>query len=361
MGNRVVLVTWLLLTLWCCSEAQWLRTISYATNCSLSWAGVQRYCRRSFTDMVTWYGTSSLSLSQFLRDLNKTSVWVGLRRNAANDSQWNWINETQDVSMSINWDLDQNSPHCALLKADGWRWFSARCSSHHGFYCSHGTKIRFHSFSRSWFKAEEACQEEGGHLVTVTKNNAAALKKSGWIGLYRVGGDTWRWVGNQTSEYRTWANGEPSYKDCGSLNTVEDVYESRHCSEVQSVVCNKDNLVLVKLNRTWEEALAFCAHLDQPCTGVCRFHLLRVENWNMHRYVRQRIHDATTDEVWTGRRFLGGRWFWGISNLTDQPGGVSQCPAHHCGVTSKSNPNYWLSRDCTERRNFICAEVQEVP
>lgn len=77
-----------------------------------------------------------------------------------------------------------------------------------------------HSYYRStgsmtWTAAKQACENMGGHLVTITSAAENSfifnLWPSGWIGFNdeAVEGQ-WRWVTNETVSYTNWNGGEPN-------------------------------------------------------------------------------------------------------------------------------------------------------
>lgn len=77
-----------------------------------------------------------------------------------------------------------------------------------------------HSYYRStgsafWSAAKTACENMGGHLVTVTSAAENSfifnLWPSGWIGLTdEVTEGQWRWVTGETYSYSSWNSGEPN-------------------------------------------------------------------------------------------------------------------------------------------------------
>ena len=77
-----------------------------------------------------------------------------------------------------------------------------------------------HSYYRStgsafWSAAKAACDNMGGHLVTVTtqaeNNFIFGLWPSGWIGLTdEVNEGVWRWVTGEAYSYTSWNPGEPN-------------------------------------------------------------------------------------------------------------------------------------------------------
>ncbi|XP_040900925.1 secretory phospholipase A2 receptor-like [Toxotes jaculatrix] len=330
----------------------------------MNWTEARLYCQRNHIDLVTW--TTVNDLAEWLVTINVSEIWIGLLRDPEEESVWKGINvisgegvSGDDLSQSSNWAEGQQSSHCAAVGSD-LMWHSVQCSSEYHVYCSDG-KIVFHMVILSWYDASKYCEEIMSNLATITDNNSDTLNYSGWIGLYRQGGQNWSWVGDSSSDYRNWAPEEPLTADCGSFNPVTEKWYSNVCSKELRFVCNDDNLVVVNENKTWEEAVVHCRGMTSPCAGssdtcMYRHDILSLPNLNDYSYVRDRIYRATTDEVWLGLRFLGGEWWWVNGEELDDDGMLPECPSqwNHCGTLSKYDTDSWITRDCSERRNFIC-------
>ena len=92
-----------------------------------------------------------------------------------------------------------------------------------------------HSYYRStgsafWLTAKAACENMGGHLVTVTSAAENSfifnLWPSGWIGLTdEVTEGQWRWVTGETYSYSSWNSGEPN--NAGNEDYVQFVGSGR--------------------------------------------------------------------------------------------------------------------------------------
>lgn len=140
------------------------------------------------------------------------------------------------------------------------------------------------------------------YLANVSLSNTYQFSQSGWIGLYQEADKTWSWSTDFKSDYRNWAPGEPLTADCGSFDPVTQQWYSNQCSRKLQVVCYGDGLVVVRKNKTWEEALSHCRRLQTPCVGslkpcIQRYELLSLGNEYDYNYVKERIYSATADEV----------------------------------------------------------------
>ncbi|XP_018588632.2 uncharacterized protein LOC108922784 [Scleropages formosus] len=114
-----------------------------------------------------------------------------------------------------------------------------------------------------------------------------------------------------------------------------------------------NNLVLINMNMTWNEALNYCRthHVDLVST-----HTKEIQLW-----VQDRVKKASTAHVWIGLRVtcVLNFWFW-VSAETFfyhnwAPGNGTG--AEKCGATAaveSGGRNQWVSFPETEKLNFIC-------
>uniref|UniRef100_UPI003AB0C537 macrophage mannose receptor 1-like isoform X1 n=1 Tax=Centroberyx gerrardi TaxID=166262 RepID=UPI003AB0C537 len=328
----------------------------------MNWTEAQQFCQKKFFDLVTLRGAEDGDqLAASLEHTKDSPAWIGLHRSPENDSVWRWTRASEggspgeDVSQSSHWAEGEQSSVCALVEDQ--MWYARKCSKRNHFYCSNGDELDHHKKLRSWYGAKKYCQQRHTDLATITEMNTEQFSESGWIGLYREA-KIWRWSGQETVNYTNWAPGHPADRDCGTFELSTKLWYSNSCSKYFSFVCDGDNLVLVKENKTWEEALEHCRAMAGSKThGNHLYDLVSLQTGNDHTYARERIQGATTNEVWTGLRFLAGRWLW-VNGEPLRYQDLPLCPApqQHCGTLSKDQRDHWGTRDCRERRNFICYE-----
>lgn len=80
-----------------------------------------------------------------------------------------------------------------------------------------GHSYKFYDDSMSWEEAKVFCEEQGGHLVTISsegeqsflKDHCTGEKNLYWIGLQEIS-DDWGWVTGEELSYTNWATGEPN-------------------------------------------------------------------------------------------------------------------------------------------------------
>ncbi|XP_027868982.1 macrophage mannose receptor 1-like [Xiphophorus couchianus] len=227
----------------------------------------------------------------------------------------------------------------------------------------------------TWTDARQFCQKNHIDMITwdivdpnlltkwLQENELTAV----WIGLHEdpEQQSVWRWInvktgegltGEDVSESSYWSEQTKNSYSCGSYNSSRKKWFSSVCSDTLPFVCYGDNLVLSTENKTWEEALDHCRKMS---SSSYKYDLLSVTRPDFS-YVRDRIYRATSEEVWTGLRFLGGEWWWSDGETLDQQEILPDCPSQwqHCGMLSKYNTANWTSSDCSERRNFICNYVK---
>ncbi|XP_017265395.2 uncharacterized protein LOC108232264 [Kryptolebias marmoratus] len=218
-----------------------------------------------------------------------------------------------------------------------------------------------------WDDARKYCRENYIDLVTGNIEAIDLADLGGgeyyapmWIGLREDPDQSsvWKWIniktgegltGEDVSKNLTWTKFE-YFGHCGSYN---EIYYQTLCSTKLYFLCFDDNLVLVTENKTWEDALSHCRNMT---TSSYQYDLLSFTDSSDFSYVRDRIYRATTEEVWTGLRFLGGEWWWSDGETLDPQEMLPDCPSRwkHCGTVSKNNTDNWITRDCSEKRNFIC-------
>lgn len=151
---------------------------------------------------------------------------------------------------------------------------------------------------------------------------------------------------NNVSALGLWGN-----HNCVALqNNVAFNYK---CDTKHSFFCYESDLVLVKENKTWEEALEYCRDQDSDLPSL----LSEAEQSS----AKKTTSEAQTSQVWTGLRFLAGQWLWvngdGLE-FQDWPAGeMPFCPARylHCGTLDKEE-EHWGTRDCKEKLNFLCVK-----
>ncbi len=118
-----------------------------------------------------------------------------------------------------------------------------------------------------------------------------------------------------------------------------------------------DNLVLIRENKTWTEALRYCRERDMD--------LVSVDSEQMQQRVKILFMkaNASSNHVWLGLRHscTVGIWFWvkGHTICYDQWASDCDTGLDDCDTTVRSGAirtrdQLWISRPETDRNNFIC-------
>ena len=99
-----------------------------------------------------------------------------------------------------------------------------------------------------------------------------------------------------------WAFGETDHNEnCGFLSVTK--WYSHFCSVLLASICASDNVILVKENKTWEEALEHCRAMgsEEPSQHNHypdhQYDLVSLQSDDDHHYARDKIQEASTNEV----------------------------------------------------------------
>ncbi|MBN3315103.1 MRC1 protein, partial [Atractosteus spatula] len=213
--------------------------------------------------------------------------------------------------------------------------------------------------SKTWAAARDHCRQQHTDLVTISSpsenQREAALGSVFWIGLFN---EPWEWSDGGDSSFRNWATGEPR-NAADSEKCVRQSLESGSqwddvtCQTLQPFFCQHDfQLVLVKENRSWEEALDYCRTHHTDLTSV----LSQTEQ----DLAALEVEGAQSPHVWLGLRqsFVSGSWFWvnrkPLGYTAWERGEQPQCPqSGRCGAMSTETSS-WAALGCEKKLNFLC-------
>ncbi|XP_044070407.1 macrophage mannose receptor 1-like isoform X2 [Siniperca chuatsi] len=321
-----------------------------------TWQDAQSHCRSHYTDLATIY-TKSDADHMYLKQYY---AWVGLHRETGNP-KWIWTNGLNDYLAAWANNEPQNSDSCAFVSYNSKMFYGSNCGESLFFICQKHIMPNFqYTFipqSKNWSEAQQYCKKNYDYLAALTANfdmNSAVHEEDFpvWTGLHRDE-EIWKWS-TGLSEYRNWASNEPGNNgDCVSISSLKKEMATQSCSARFPFVCFRDNLVLVKENKTWEEALEHCRALVSQFN--IRYELVSVQPGKDHKHLMTRITEAVTEKVWTGLRFLAGHWLW-VNGADMLYSDLPVCPTEgqHCGALSKNETGSVESTDCLEKMNFLC-------
>ncbi|XP_071345653.1 macrophage mannose receptor 1-like [Trachinotus anak] len=324
----------------------------------LTWQDAQDFCRSTgYNDLAIIYTQSDLN------DVNmmQYDAWLGLQK-LKPSRYWTWVNTF--ILVTDNWGHGEpdEDDECAYISYSSKRFYGTSCERYKFFIChkvdNHRYRYTFINESKTWSEARQYCRSQYDDLAIVEDDRLSSAAGQEdflvWTGLHRDGG-TWKWTAG-LSEYRNWASNEPSNdSNCASVSSVNGNMATRNCSAHFPFICYRDNMVVVKENKTWEEALEHCRGLSSSFSSNRQYDLVSVQPGTDHAFVMTKVLQADTEKVWTGLRFLAGHWLW-VNGEPMSHSDLPDCPQNgqNCGVLSKNDTGSVEITDCSERRNFIC-------
>ncbi|XP_035855097.1 uncharacterized protein LOC116067180 [Sander lucioperca] len=335
---------------------------SYQPN-HYTWQDAQSYCRNStsFPDLATIFTESdeqSINVWEYY-------AWTGIHKPIYHYNYNYWVSSNGVYSnLQPYWTYQSGDAYCAVAAYSN-KWLNGTdCDKSYFFFCQHNNDkdYTFIPLSKIWSEAQQYCKSywSDGHHDLATFHTYFDLYSTliqqdfpVWTGLHRDEG-TWRWS-TGLSKYRNWASNEPGNDDCVSISSRSKKMATQSCSARFPFLCFADNLVLVKENKTWEKALEHCRALHSISQPNLRYELVSVQPGKDHDYVMNRVMEANTEEVWAGLRFLAGEWLW-VNGASMLYSNLPRCPTlvQHCGALSKNNTGSVETKDCSEKRNFLC-------
>ncbi|XP_073692845.1 C-type mannose receptor 2-like [Garra rufa] len=358
-----------------CSVSECVQRQYHFINEMKNWTEAQRYCREKYTDLATVDNINDMNkLNKSVN--NDKEVWIGLQKTGRD--QWQW--SSGEPALYLNWATGQpeGRDDCAVMKNGKFK--DLPCSDKRHLICNNtSAELIFVNQLMNWTDAQSYCRQNHTDLVIVRNQNENQQVQqfirdrqfSGshvWIGLFRVT-KTWQWSDQSNSSYTYWKSGEPNNaggsENCAAveLNSgTQEQWLDMSCTKPYSFVCHEDaELILIKKNLPWSEALRYCRqnHVD----------LVSVHSKEIQRRVMNVVKQASTAAVWLGLRHscTVGIWFW-VSGETVcyqnwAPGyGTSEEDCEHAvrsGAVQSGRDQRWISRRETEKLNFICSKNLE--
>ncbi|XP_030247663.1 macrophage mannose receptor 1-like [Sparus aurata] len=306
-----------------------------------SWDEAQKYCREKHTDLVTVY--EETDMQRLRRSAKKQGAWTGLYNKPVSDkNEWNWrwsqagVEYTEDAT---NWcHGEPNNANHAENRS-------------YTFYETIGY--------RTWPEAQRYCRKYHTDLISGTKqleelpsdlSNTAGLY---WIGLFA---DTWRWSDGSSSFFRPWSQTFPVYhpgiSKCATLNK-DGRWNTANCNSQKPFFCYSDNVILIKENKTWEEAINYCREKHND--------LISITDAEQQRWVQERAKNATSSHVWLALRFtcILEVWFWVTDERVDYKNWAPNVKMDDCnmsGAMEAGGKHKWIKEDDMMKFNFFCSK-----
>ncbi|XP_069044173.1 macrophage mannose receptor 1-like [Lepisosteus oculatus] len=346
-----------------CCDAD--RSRSIADRCVfmstlMSWSQAQSHCRSLNKDLVTIYSQQeNQQLQQFPGYILGLS-WIGMYHGK---ESWQWV--SGERASYANW---KTQLFCATAGPDGY-WTDVVCDELHYFMCytdsSQGSRTyTLIEQNKTWAAARDHCRQQHTDLVTISspsENQAVREAAQGsvfWIGLFN---EPWEWSDGGDSSFRNWTTGEPNNmggnEKCVLLSLSSPsrgALIDKNCGRAFPFLCLGDarDIVLVKENRSWEEALDYCRTHHTDLTSL----LSQTEQ----DLAALEVEGARSPHVWLGLRqsVISGSWFWvnrePLGYTAWAQGEQPQCPqSGRCGAMSTETSS-WAALGCEEKLNFLC-------
>uniref|UniRef100_A0A668UAJ6 C-type lectin domain-containing protein n=1 Tax=Oreochromis aureus TaxID=47969 RepID=A0A668UAJ6_OREAU len=218
----------------------------------------------------------------------------------------------------------------------------------------------------SWDEARAYCRENYTDLAKVFDLTdmrrlqvSAQSQTEAWIGLYNITGGAnrrWHWSlpGEEYTENKTcWGAGEPN--DYGGIPEncvmIEDKWADYPCTDTSQFICYNDKLILIRENKTWEEALNYCRQKHDD--------LVSISNPAEQGWVQERAKNASTPFVWLGLRYgcAARLWLWVTDYVVCYERWASGGRTEDCDMSAAmttGGQHEWVSQRENETFNFIC-------
>uniref|UniRef100_A0A087X2L2 C-type lectin domain-containing protein n=1 Tax=Poecilia formosa TaxID=48698 RepID=A0A087X2L2_POEFO len=337
-------------------------------NENKTWTEAQQYCREKHTDLVTVTNMKDMKRLINISAGEMKETWIGLYDQTYGNRTWYWSLPGVEFNESeSNWDpgepTDRGNPiseNCGFLNTN-LEWGDTGCKPLRYFLCYDATdetnKYHLIKEKKSWQEAQSYCREKHTDLISGTKQiedeEVKNLKITAYFGLFR---DTWRWSDGSNSSFRHW-NDELSnvkYNSGQCAMTVfddEGRWKNESCDERKPFICYDDNIILIKENKTWEDALSYCRH---------HYHdLVTITNLDKLRLIEEKAKKASTLFIWMGLRYnrLTDMWFWICKEMISYKSRTSEGQMNDCGMSGAmeaKGQHRWFQRNDTEELNFIC-------
>ncbi|XP_036968045.1 C-type mannose receptor 2-like [Acanthopagrus latus] len=341
-------------------------------NKNKSWYEAQEYCRQKYTDLASVYRQADINTLQTAKKQGK-EAWIGLyKETVTNKTEWEWRWSQAEVKYTENqtkWENGEpnnaaGSEYCVSLKAPARHWWDYSCTVPRPFICydANTTSDQFYVIETqmTWLQARKYCRENYKDLVS-GKTQLEDQELTGklqdktrdyWIGLFRV---TWRWSDGRSSFVRPWnqiySDSQPDNK-CAKLDK-EGRWRTDNCNSTKPFFCYNDKVILVKENKTWEEAINHCREKYND--------LISITDAEQQSWVQEIAKNASSSHVWLGLRFtcILEAWFWVTNERVDYKNWASSVKMDNCdmsGAMETGGEHKWCKEDDMREFNFLCSK-----
>ncbi|XP_039465876.1 putative C-type lectin domain family 20 member A [Oreochromis aureus] len=339
-----------------------------------SWSEAQRYCREKYTDLAKVFDMTDMSRLRNSTQ-NQGEAWIGLNNNTGGNRTWHWsLPGVEYIQNDSSWNLNgrQNwEPYPGNCGRKREKLADVSCEYPMWFICydemkKDNKRLYFIQDTKlNWTQAQSYCrynytdlasgldQVDGKEMKALIKSKDS--KFSAWIGLFR---DSWRWSDGSDFSFRYWDmqlfNDEQSNKTCAmTLLNRSGKWSSDECDKEKPFFCYDDKLILIKENKTWEEALNYCENNYKR--------LVSITNPEVQRWVQETAKNADSPYVWIGLSYKCtlGLWLWGSDYVVCYEKWATEGKTEGCDMSvgvDRGGQHEWFSRRNNETYNFICSK-----
>ncbi|XP_040022368.2 uncharacterized protein LOC120811201 [Gasterosteus aculeatus] len=349
-----------------------------------SWREAQDYCRGLFSDLISIH--SAVENEAVYNVSASQNVWIGLFKDS-----WKWSDGSNTSFRYWKPRQPTNSPgqNCvAAVFIDKGQWNDLNCVGKQPFVCSGARKLipttpnptSTEQMATNWTTLQSSSSQEA--IVTnrfrpTTQSTAANITTEEAT------------TGNEltTPNITNYVSSNPNTELNNGTTEVSTVTPSQqHPNKTAQVTTNSistlttlmgtsaqtttpsstlkptensqcfptENLILIKENRTWIEAMGYCRehHID----------LVHITTKHIQGKVAETAKNATSPHVWIGLRYTCefNFWFWTKSTSAcyqnwapgQGPEGTYACDV--TGAVQATGRQQWVGLPETEKLNFIC-------
>ncbi|XP_068180269.1 C-type mannose receptor 2-like [Antennarius striatus] len=325
-----------------------------------SWRDAQDHCRNLSSELIS---INSAEENDAVRSLSGSqNIWIGLFKD-----RWTWSDGS--ISSFRYWLKGQPNyrpnQDCVVAEfRDQGKWNDRRCNSNRNFLCYSDRKpnqtstqatLTIHPNTTSQgvtVKSPTTVAVSTSHSNATGFVTTGAATASKMTTTYTTGFMSATTMAGLTSVYT--ANSNVTTDQRPFTSTVQGTTNVMSTSTTPIRTDVPGNLILIKENMTWIEAMNYCRkrHID----------LVHITTEYVQEQVAEKAKNATSSHVWLGLRYTCkfNFWFWSSSATSCYqnwaPGEGSE-GGNDCGVRGAietTGRQQWVGLPETEKLNFIC-------
>ncbi|XP_035216998.1 macrophage mannose receptor 1-like isoform X2 [Stegodyphus dumicola] len=255
--------------------------VGYAVKDRVNWTTAMNICSNLNGSLASIRNKRDQAFLAFLLQGLKTDAWIGLHDTIESGSYY-WMDNSE--LRYTNWApgepsffvLEEDCVKMAYSEKESGVWRDDYCSRKLAFFCQTGKEkdlpepaynrgldclypqgwLKLEGFcfkmfpgnNLSWIEAENSCQRDGGHLVSVSDSSVQAVvsylstrvNTSFWIGLkYEESTRKISWLNGWPMTMTNWEKNEPtnlSEKPCFA-SSLEGLWRAVPCSDEMPYIC----------------------------------------------------------------------------------------------------------------------------